>query len=54
MYSGRHVSIGIALGTTVVYDTVLLGMRVSGKREVANPPEKIGVSAQPKIFKKHE
>src|ERR1700682_3094830 len=34
MYSGGHVLAGIALRTTVIYGVVLLGMRVSGKREV--------------------
>jgi uncharacterized membrane protein YcaP (DUF421 family) len=34
MYPGSHVLIGIALRTTVVYGVVLLGMRLSGKREV--------------------
>ena len=34
MYPGSHVLIGIALRTTVIYAVVLLGMRVSGKREV--------------------
>ncbi len=34
MYPGSHVLIGIALRTTVIYGVVLLGMRVSGKREV--------------------
>jgi uncharacterized membrane protein YcaP (DUF421 family) len=34
MYPGGHVLINIALRTTVIYAVVLLGMRVSGKREV--------------------
>ena len=34
MYPGGHVLIGIALRTTVIYGVVLLGMRLSGKREV--------------------
>jgi uncharacterized membrane protein YcaP (DUF421 family) len=34
MYPGSHVLIGIALRTTVIYAVVLLGMRLSGKREV--------------------
>jgi uncharacterized membrane protein YcaP (DUF421 family) len=34
MYPGSHVLIGIALRTTVIYTVVLLGMRLSGKREV--------------------
>jgi uncharacterized membrane protein YcaP (DUF421 family) len=34
MYPGGHVLIGIALRTAVVYAVVLLGMRLSGKREV--------------------
>ena len=34
MYPGGHVLVGIALRTTVVYAVVLLGMRLSGKREV--------------------
>jgi len=34
MYPGGHVLIGIALRTAVIYGVVLLGMRVSGKREV--------------------
>ena len=34
MYPGSHVLINIALRTTVIYAVVLLGMRVSGKREV--------------------
>lgn len=34
MYPGGHVLIGIALRTTVIYAVVLLGMRLSGKREV--------------------
>jgi len=34
MYPGSHVLIGIALRTTVIYGVVLLGMRLSGKREV--------------------
>jgi uncharacterized membrane protein YcaP (DUF421 family) len=34
MYPGGHVLIFIALRTTVIYGVVLLGMRVSGKREV--------------------
>jgi uncharacterized membrane protein YcaP (DUF421 family) len=34
MYPGSHVLIGIALRTTVIYAVVLLGIRLSGKREV--------------------
>jgi uncharacterized membrane protein YcaP (DUF421 family) len=34
MYPGGHVLINIALRTTVIYAVVLLGMRISGKREV--------------------
>ena len=34
MYPGGPVLIGIALRTTVIYAVVLLGMRLSGKREV--------------------
>jgi uncharacterized membrane protein YcaP (DUF421 family) len=34
MYPGGHVLIGIALRTAVVYTVVLLGIRLSGKREV--------------------
>jgi uncharacterized membrane protein YcaP (DUF421 family) len=34
MYPGGHVLIGIALRTTVVYLVILLGVRLSGKREV--------------------
>jgi uncharacterized membrane protein YcaP (DUF421 family) len=34
MYPGGHVLIGIALRTAVIYAVVLLGMRLSGKREV--------------------
>jgi uncharacterized membrane protein YcaP (DUF421 family) len=34
MYPGGDVLIGIALRTTVIYAVVLLGMRLSGKREV--------------------
>src|SRR6476619_1018123 len=34
MYPGGHVLVGIALRTTVIYGVVLLGMRLSGKREV--------------------
>jgi uncharacterized membrane protein YcaP (DUF421 family) len=34
MYPGGHVLIGIALRTTVIYAVVLLGIRLSGKREV--------------------
>ena len=34
MYPGGHVLIFIALRTTVIYGVVLLGMRISGKREV--------------------
>src|SRR5882724_457290 len=34
MYPGGHVLIFIALRTTVIYGLVLLGMRISGKREV--------------------
>ena len=34
MYPGGHVLIGIALRTTVVYLAILLGVRLSGKREV--------------------
>ena len=34
MFPGGHVLLGIALRTTVIYTVVLLGMRVSGKREV--------------------
>jgi len=34
MYPGSHVLIGIALRTTVVYAVVLLGMRLTGKREI--------------------
>ena len=34
MYPGSHVLIGIFLRTTVIYAVVLLGMRLSGKREV--------------------
>ena len=34
MYPGGHVLVVIALRTTVIYAVVLLGMRLSGKREV--------------------
>src|ERR1700688_316536 len=34
MFPGGHVLIGIALRTTVIYAVVLLGVRLSGKREV--------------------
>lgn len=34
MYPGAHVLIGIALRTAVIYGVVLLGVRLSGKREV--------------------
>jgi uncharacterized membrane protein YcaP (DUF421 family) len=34
MYPGGHVLIGIAARTAVIYGVVLLGMRLSGKREV--------------------
>lgn len=34
MYPGWHVLIGIALRTAAIYGVVLLGMRLSGKREV--------------------
>jgi uncharacterized membrane protein YcaP (DUF421 family) len=34
MYSGGQVLIGIAARTAVIYGVVLLGMRLSGKREV--------------------
>ena len=34
MYPGSHVLISIALRTTVIYAVVLLGIRLSGKREV--------------------
>jgi uncharacterized membrane protein YcaP (DUF421 family) len=34
MYPGGHVLIFIALRTAVIYAVVLLGMRLSGKREV--------------------
>jgi uncharacterized membrane protein YcaP (DUF421 family) len=34
MYPGGHVLIFIALRTTVIYGVVLVGMRISGKREV--------------------
>jgi uncharacterized membrane protein YcaP (DUF421 family) len=34
MYPGRSCSDSIALRTTVIYAVVLLGMRLSGKREV--------------------
>src|ERR1700688_4706421 len=34
MYPGSHVLIEIALRTTVIYAVVLLGVRLSGKREV--------------------
>jgi uncharacterized membrane protein YcaP (DUF421 family) len=34
MYPGGHVLIGIALRTTIVYLVILLGVRLSGKREV--------------------
>jgi|SRR5271166_5496547 len=34
MYPSGHVLIGIALRTTVIYAVVLLGIRLSGKREV--------------------
>src|SRR5436305_1083715 len=34
MYPGGHVLIVIALRTAVIYTVVLLGMRLSGKREV--------------------
>lgn len=34
MYPGGHVLLSIALRTTVIYGVVLLGMRLSGKREV--------------------
>jgi uncharacterized membrane protein YcaP (DUF421 family) len=34
MFPGGHVLIEIALRTTVIYAVVLLGVRLSGKREV--------------------
>jgi uncharacterized membrane protein YcaP (DUF421 family) len=34
MYPGSHVLVGIAIRTTLIYVVVLLGMRLSGKREV--------------------
>jgi len=34
MYPGGHVLAGIALRTAVIYGVVLLGVRLSGKREV--------------------
>jgi len=34
MYPGGNILVGIALRTTVIYGVVLLGMRLSGKREV--------------------
>ena len=34
MYPGGHVLVGIALRTSAIYAVVLLGMRLSGKREV--------------------
>jgi uncharacterized membrane protein YcaP (DUF421 family) len=34
MYPGGHVLIGIALRTAMIYGVVLLGARLSGKREV--------------------
>ena len=34
MYPGAHVLAGIALRTAVIYAVVLLGVRLSGKREV--------------------
>jgi len=34
MYPGGHVLIGIALRTAMIYGVVLLGVRLSGKREV--------------------
>jgi hypothetical protein len=34
MFPGGHVLIEIALRTTVIYTVVLLGVRLSGKREV--------------------
>lgn len=34
MFPGVHVLLGIALGTAVIYIVVLLGVRLSGKREV--------------------
>src|ERR1700686_5145486 len=34
MFPGGHVLIEIALRTTVIYGVVLLGVRLSGKREV--------------------
>jgi uncharacterized membrane protein YcaP (DUF421 family) len=34
MYPGAHVLIGIALRTAAIYGVVLLGVRLSGKREV--------------------
>ena len=34
MYPGGQVLVGIALRTAVIYAVVLLGMRLSGKREV--------------------
>src|SRR5579871_3060113 len=34
MFPGAHVLLGIALRTTAIYAVVLLGVRLSGKREV--------------------
>ena len=34
MFPGGHVLIEIALRTTVIYAVILLGVRLSGKREV--------------------
>ncbi|MBZ5574566.1 MAG: hypothetical protein LAO09_22140 [Acidobacteriia bacterium] len=34
MFSGAHVLIEIALRTAVIYIVVLVGVRLSGKREV--------------------
>ena len=34
MYPGWHVLIGIAMRTAAIYSVVLVGMRLSGKREV--------------------
>jgi uncharacterized membrane protein YcaP (DUF421 family) len=34
MFPGGHVLIGIALRTAIIYTVVLLGVRLSGKREV--------------------
>jgi uncharacterized membrane protein YcaP (DUF421 family) len=34
MYPGSHALVGIAIRTTLIYVVVLLGMRLSGKREV--------------------